>query len=385
MCVVGAGMLLAGFALMPKPAFAQYMVRLPYVIYAGLSEEDEDRGECPPWGNGAYYYYKIEEQGDEEGEDNVVWNEGNVFDDTEREVSKWDNNMYWDWSVAVHNPTGQDYTSGLDRVWITVFDTDGNQLDESDDDINTSPSATGLSWIGTPPFDLNMFMLNVPSGQTRTFQLSDIFNKADPYEQHTRHFTLRLHCPVNTGRNGFFVASMNGYGNSRYRWLTGGQGVDYFCEDEYSYTYRWGYNAPAEKLFDGLTEPCLVLPYWKDTTDDGGWTTMVWFVNTDDSAADITVYVYELDGTLINDYTFEDVEPNERRCFIPSQFLEEQDPREGYLEITNYREGTPDPAVYPLATAHLIHMPTVDWPDPWYYEGRYWQGQIVEFIVEDND
>jgi hypothetical protein len=338
----------------------------------------------PCWGNEGYIYHKIDNQ----GQDNVIWPDAadvgsntRVFYDNDplRDKSNYDhyNNFgseSTDFFLAIHNPTGQDYTS-WDSVWLTVYDSDGNIID-SDAVLNQSPDPP-LYWVA----GFKSFRVEVDAGETVLIKQSHMFDgTAD-------HRTMKIHSPTDEGPGyGYFTAAYRCVYPYHYRTNIWGDTSGYFSTQTCYFAY--GYTAPAQNDLDGLSTPCCVLPYWKDTRSDGEWTTGVHIVNVEDFTCDITVNVRELDGTLIKSYEFdgddgdgtdEAVPAHGLLIFHPSQFLDSGDEEEGYLEVTSVKSSDGQTPAKIVGMANLIKFSVAEDTD-----GLQYSVHSLDFFVEDN-
>ncbi len=295
--------------------------------------------------------------------DNVVWNEGNVFYTHPYGESYYDNRTpnlgggNSEHHIAIHNPTVDAYT-GSNEITIRFYDvTTGVQITDSDGVLNTSPSPSWLSWNGTD----DQFEVSVPSMMTRLV-LDDYLFQASK----DGVFTMKIHSPKTGGGEGAFYATTHKSGLQRWRIDAGDTSADFGG----SYRAYRGYTLPSSNDLDGLTSPMLILPYWKDSDNEligSATTTYVHIVNVDSVDVDITVEVFELDSTsrtLIKSHTFEDVAPNSRITFVPSQFLDSgdpADPEEGYLEASAVQSASPSTVGEILGSAHPLRLTLAYW------------------------
>ena len=366
---------LAGLAISPKPACAGHAAWIPYVMI------NDGTAESNWWGDVYFFFHKIDNQ----SVDNVVWNDavpGPVYFTGPRAKSYYDHR--WadiaDFDLAIHNPTDVDYT-GLDPFTLLLLQVynadDGSVVDESPEILNEDPDPDYLSWV--PAW--NVYVISVPSQCTRVIRHDDIFENPPL----AGHFVFKIWSLISTGREGYFTARYRELAPCRYRTDSGD---DDFSSAWFPYHLTYGSPALSEDLLDGITSPRLVLPYWKDTRDgitlDPGeqWSTGVHIINTEtDEVCDITVTVYELDGTEIKSATFDDVNYRERIVFIPSQFLDSGDPQEGYLEAISVLDSDGETRTKILGFANATNFTKAIGGA---YGGYYQCNHIEHFAIEDD-
>jgi hypothetical protein len=369
-------LVLAGLVVSTTPACADSYVRWLPMVWIGNSTVT---GPGTWFGdNTSGLFYKI----DSPATDNEVWSVPEVFyDDPTYEKSEYhqfglDGGVSADFDLGIHNPTANDMS-----VALAVYDGwTGVVVDDSR--VNTKSGWSSV-W--------KCFIWTVDAGSTKKLDQDEVIT---PPASGTAHYTMKL---WSAGENAdYFTVSYRHIHRCSYR--TGsGQTSSSFSHQQFPYYFSYGYTGFGEELLDGITSPRLRLPYWQDTTDDGedyyshprGWSTAVWIANIENEDCDMTVDVYELDGTLIKSYEFdgdEAVPKNALLLFLPSQFLDEGDPEEGYLEVTSVlsSDGETPADILGFANVTLFTKTPDLFYDNGYHRGRYQSNHVAHFDIEDD-
>jgi hypothetical protein len=314
------------------------------------------------------------------GADNVVWNKDNVYYDAPTYDESWYDVIHPDSAdlqegqrLIIHNPTVTNYT-GDDKILITLYDrVTGNQMLDTDPEINTSPGHPDVS------FNTSTDVWEVELGSMETIVITDSDfmdnGKGDI-------FVMKIHCPKDGGGDGAFFAQTDRFNQTRWRVDSGTADSDFKASPLSNRAFR-SYSLQAAEDLDGLTSAMLILPHWVDkSTGVEKYTSYVHIANVDSVDLDITVEVFKLDGTSHKSHTFDDVPAHSLVTMIPSQFLDSGDPEEGYLQASAVQSADTEEVGEILGVNHELLLSVVHFiPGAGY--ARSLRGEALT-IIDDN-
>ncbi len=298
--------------------------------------------------------------------------------------------------IYIHNPTDTDYTTGDDRIILSVWDKAGTKVTDADDlrtDQTSSNDPTWLEWGSAN----ERFRVSIPSNTTRVVDIYDIFDEPDVNEG-PGAFAIRL-----LSKAGTFSAHIRGQVKYRAREDIDNDDRTVVTLYEKNYSMEYGYAALDKDMVGGTQY--LMIPYWKDTNpsayleEEGEkWTTFVCIVNAANPSTENVDIVAEVFNHSGSEYTpgstggvtftgLGKIAGHGFRWFIPSQFFDPPDVNQdtdpahegGYVKISVPSGSDAKPVAIALMIRFWEAGTTVDESD----EGHFVMNHTVEGIAVD--